>query len=406
MARPNRPRNFRIGPVTAGQATLLTLSDFTFLGSYDVTAIPNTSQGLTHRYVSGDLRFLSGGNLLREFTLAGKVYGQTISATTRTWASIGGFSVSNDYRGFWWDEPQQRLWSVAATSYTATHIPTQIYTRTLNDDGTISNLRGPLSLQGITAKRVFGNVQPVPASFQSTYGVGPYVVGWGGGTSLILQGGNASIGPTMYAIPEPTLYPSSTTLPAGVFRTIMDYAPANLHRGVRSTLPINYLDGGQIGNPTTPPTSPPLAGATWQSPRSDGLGWWTPCDAHWGTGCWIDTTRKYGFVTVPSLFGGKVYYMNSNVHCDKMQFELHIYDPARFGEVLNGTRAISNVEPTYMQELILAGLSNQGTKSNMTPGKAITGATYDTVTKRLYILGLGINNFSTTNRLYVYAVNA
>ena len=53
-----------------GAKTLLTPADFSYLGHYDVTAISNTSQGLTHRYVGGNLRFLSGGNRLSEFSIA------------------------------------------------------------------------------------------------------------------------------------------------------------------------------------------------------------------------------------------------------------------------------------------------------------------------------------------------
>jgi hypothetical protein len=54
--------------------------------------------------------------------------------------------------------------------------------------------------------------------------------------------------------------------------------------------------------------------------------------------------------------------------------------------VLNGTRAIHDVEPTSMFELDLAGLSNQGEKAHMTPGLSVGGATYDAMGKPLHIL--------------------
>lgn len=398
---PQAATSVRVG----ASKSLLTPSDFAYLGYYDVTAISNTSQGLTHRYVGGDLRFLSHGSGLREFSLAGQSFGSTIAGTTRIWSKIGGFSVSSGFRGLWWEEAKQRLWTTAATPYTALFIPTQIYTQTLNDDGSTANLRGPVSLDGIPVKRVFGGAQPVPTWFQQQYGVPPYVVGWGGGISLIMQGGNASIGPTMYAMPEPTAFADGSTIPSGSFDTLMDFAPANQYRGARATIPINYLDGGDPrSNPSTAPTFLPTSGR-WLSPRSDGKGWWTPCDSYWNTGQWIDTPSKHGFIGVFSGFSGKVYYMSSDVHCDYMQFELHIFDPMRLGQVAQGSLKPYAVEPSGMMEVVLPGLSNQGHKTHMTPGQAVTGATYDAVGKRLYILGSGINNFSPVNRLYVYQVN-
>jgi hypothetical protein len=399
------------GPASSGTGPkpLLTPADFTFLGYYDIQtngATTASAQGLTHRYVDDDLRFLSlqTGGQLEEISLAGLRYSDLITTPTRRWMGIGGMM---DFKGFWWEESKQRLWSVAATNYTATIFPTQIFTRVLNDDGTVSDLRGPVSLATIPAKRVFGGVQPVPAWFQSQYGVGPYVVGWGGGTSLVLQGGNASTGPSMYAIPDPANYGSRSTVPSSGFRTIMDYSPADRHRGTRITIPINYMDGGDPRpNPPTAPTGPPVAPARWQSPRADGKGWWTWCDSYWNTGQWIDTQTKHGFVAVLSGFGGKVYYMQSDVHCDTMQFELHIYDPVRFGEVVRGSRQEYAVEPTHMIELDLPGLSKQGHKTHLTPGMGVGGATFDPVTKRLYLIGFGINNFSSFNRLYVFQVNA
>jgi hypothetical protein len=97
--------------------------------------------------------------------------------------------------------------------------------------------------------------------------------------------------------------------------------------------------------------------------------------------------------------------MNSDYWCDYLQFELHIFDPDRFGEVLKGSRSPFDVEPTHMIELNLPGLSNQGPKTHMTPGKGVGGATYDALGKRLYILGMGINDYSSINRLYVFQVN-
>jgi hypothetical protein len=421
MPRPNRPHNFRISLPSGGTPIpptqiLLQQSDFTYLGAYDVQTngtYSNLAQGLTHRYVSGDLRFLNWqyGGRLDEFSLAGKSYGQTITTPTQTWASIGATSVGAetlDAKALWWDEAGQRLWTTGCVLYTANLIPTQIYTRTLNSNGTISNLHGPVSLQNVTAKRVYGGAQAVPTWFQTAYGVGPYAVGWGGGTSLILQGGNASIGPTLYTLPDPAGYANGAVIPTTpISKTLMDFAPANLYRGVRVTLPINYLDGGMNApNPSTPPNYPPVAGAQWQSPRPDGKGWWTPCDSYWNCGCWIDTPTRKGFINILTAWSGKVYYMSSDVNCDFMKFELHIFDPADLGRAAQGSVSPHSIEPASMAELTLPGLSDQGPRGSLTPGMSAGGATYDPISQRLYILGLGINRFTTTNRLYVYQVAA
>src|SRR5690606_26686029 len=120
------------------------------------------------------------------------------------------------------------------------------------------------------AKRVYGGCTAVPAALVTRLG-GPYVCGWGGYTSLVLQGGGASIGPTMYAIPDPDSIANGATVGA---RTILDAADAQTHRGVRLTIPQNYFDGGDPRqNPPTRPTQPPASTGGWLSPNADGLGW-------------------------------------------------------------------------------------------------------------------------------------
>src|SRR3989338_9811795 len=68
----------------AQAATLLTPADFTYLGYYDVNAIAVWGHGLTHRYINGDLRFLTMDypTTLREFSIAWKNYGDLITLTT------------------------------------------------------------------------------------------------------------------------------------------------------------------------------------------------------------------------------------------------------------------------------------------------------------------------------------
>jgi hypothetical protein len=186
---------------------VLTAQDLSYLGYYDVqTNGQDTtySQSLTHRYVNGQLRFL---NLqlrgqLHEFSVAGKNYGDVISTITNHW-DLSAQNLLYDFNGLWWEEARARLWITGAVDYTANNYDSEIHTLALNTDGTYSGLK-VVTLAGLPMKRTYGGVQPVPTWFQSQYGVGPYVVGWGGYTSLVAQGGGASMGPTMYAMPDPT----------------------------------------------------------------------------------------------------------------------------------------------------------------------------------------------------------
>jgi len=304
--------------------TLLQPSDFTYLGYYDVK-FSVYGQGLTYRYVNGDLRFLTltwdnGQGDLLEFSLAGKNLGDSIDTTTNTWPSL--MSMGGKLDGLWWDDAKQRLWTESAISYNPNYENTNIITQTLNSNGTVSNVHGPISLEGIGAKRVFGGAQNVPTWFQQLYGVGPYVVGWGGITSLLAEGSVASLGGTMYAIPDPANYADNTIIPANQFKILMDHSsgstsydwyssgshPTSFDRGERSTVPVNYFDGGDTrpnGNCSgcngTRPTNPPVPGAGWLSPAPDGIARWTWEDTYTNTGNWIDSTTKTGFVTVADL---------------------------------------------------------------------------------------------------------
>ncbi|MEO8483550.1 MAG: hypothetical protein ABI634_15155 [Acidobacteriota bacterium] len=391
----------------------LTAQDFGLLGYYDLRTFgTNTTymRGLTHRYVNGQLRLLSLSHtgVLVEFTPAAS-FGQTVTASTGQW-NIG--QVCGDFTGIWWEEAKQRLWVTASIDYgdSGTYYPTRISTVTLGAGGAVSNVK-TVSLQGINSKRVYGGVQPVPAWFQTQYGVGPYAVGFGGYTSLFQQVSWASLGPELICIPDIAGYSNGAEVPAGACRVLLD-TPSG-QRGVRKTIPLNYFDGGDADpngvrreNPNSPPTIPPYVGAQWLSPNAQGLGWMVWGDSYYNTGMWIDGPNKQSFVAIASLGKGKCWYQGSTLHFDDRQFELHTWDASTLA---NGPQT----RPTSMVELVVPRGVNPMSWDGDVPMANLSGATFDATGSRMYVVGYPLGAPSTgpsgewdTGRLYVYSVTA
>lgn len=405
-------------PSDASAKRLLAPSDFTYIGFYDLqtNGLDSTyGQGLTHRYVGNDLRLLTlqlTGEL-HEISLQGRPFGSTIEVAETAW-DLSASDALNNFNGLWWEAAQSRLWVTSSQDYTDVVQQVRLYTMRLDAGRRPSNVRGPVGLAGINAKRVYGGVQPVPEWFQHAFGVGPYVVGWGGYTSLVAQGGSASLGPAMYAIPDPAAYAVHSNIPTSAFRTIMDHAsgsvpndwyrqgaPTTGDRGRRLTHPINYFDDGDPRqNPGSPPVGPPASGAQWLSPAPDGFGRFVWGDSYYNTGMWIDLPDRHGFVMVASLCGGRCWYQSSTLAFDRRVFELHIWDPARLGEGSRGTLAPWNVRPASMTQLQLP-LGNAVVWEGNTPVGNIGGATFDPLTRRMYLLGLGMGATVHHSRIFV-----
>lgn len=355
-------------PVTvAAQEPLYTVE-----GWYGVRTNGNDStysQGLSHRYVDGELRFLTLTlqRHLHEFTLPDP--GGVRQSTTATWDLSGTGAFRAGFHGIWFEQAKNRLWITSAEDYTATNHPARVTLVELGSNGTVRVLKQ--FFLDKPAKRVYGGCQAVPASLVAQIG-GPYVCGWGGYTSLVMDGGNASVGPTMYAIPDPDTIANGATVPA---RTILDASTYQSARGVRLTLPDNDFD------------------AAFQSPNADGLGWMVMGDSYYNTGFWIGTT----FGAVASLCEGRCWYQDSTLWFDGRQFELHLWDGAR----LDGTDRLTR--PDRMVELdVPRGRTSSGKMGNTTVNN-VAGATYDPVSGKLYAIGFAQHD-PYTARLYQIAL--
>jgi glucose/arabinose dehydrogenase len=345
-------------------------------------------QGLTHRYVDGELRLLTLTlqRQLHEFRPA--PLGETQTQTTGSWDLSNTGAFLHGFHGIWYEQAKDRLWITSAEDYTATNHPARVTLIELRSNGSVRVIKQ--FFLDRPAKRVYGGCNAVPAALVGSLG-GAYVCGWGGYTSLVMQGGAASIGPTMYAIPDPDRIANGATVQA---RTILDTANAQTNRGVRLTIPQNYFDGGDPRqNPSTPPTGPPRASASWLSPNADGLGWMVWGDSYYNTGFWIGDT--YG--AIASLCKGRCWYQSSTLVFDDRQYELHLWDGRRLG-----SNALER--PHQMKELQLPRGNVRGWRGN-TPVGNIGGATYDERNRHLYLIGFALGSDDYTARLYRFRVD-
>ena len=372
---------------------VLSQADFRYKGYYRLpyTVIGDYPQGFTHRYVNGQLRFLTGSFTLKEYAAPANL-GDTVTALTNSWSDFWtgtGLSPSGAWVGLWFEQARNRLWTTWAIDYPddiQKYFTKSLAVRTLHDDGTISNVAGPWGLQGVQQRRLYGGVTALPQWFQDLYSVGPYACGWGGYASRLTAGGWASLGPTFYAFPEPTGY-AAGDIPTSAFRTLMDHSaatasgdwyasghPTSFDRGVRNTDVQNDYDAPQ-----------------WQSPAPDGLGRWVWGDSAWNTGAWIDTPTRHGFLIVPKFCSGRVWYYGSTLNCERQTAEIQVFDPGMLGQVAQGIRTSWNTYPSSRWEItndmLPLGMGWGRTGNSNAGGPA--GATYDSTTRMLYVYCAG-----------------
>jgi hypothetical protein len=403
---------------------LLSAADFTYLGHYIVSgaiaADLGYGEGFTHRYVNGELRFLlqayNGGHFLLIEAKAPSTLGATIDATTNRWADIWSpFSDGAGYhRSLWWDEEKARLWTAYAIDYpndTEKDFTGAILIRTLEANGTISNLRGEFGLEGVGQRAIYGGIQRVPAWFRAQYGTEEYACGWGGYTSRLGQGLVPALGLDLFTFPEPTAYPDGSVVPIGSYHVLADHrsgsvatdwypagVPAAFDRGIRNADVKNEFEAGE-----------------WTSPAPDGLGRWVWGDSFYNTGAWIDddagTRLRHGFIAVGTFYAGRAWYETSTLHCDRRTAEIQVFDPAHLAQAAAGLRPPWSVQPARRID-ITAFLREPATPNNLygctgnSPAGGASGASFDPITSRLYILSYNAGNGGAQpdSAIYVFQV--
>jgi hypothetical protein len=397
----------------ANAKTLLSPSDFTYLGYYDcdINGSDNPyNSGLTVRRVGSEVRLITqlyDKDWFAEFSLSGKTPATSgspssckITTLTRVWDNAGAIPRKGTY--FHWDESLSKLFVNWAEDYPATTQPTQLWTATLTDGtprGTVTNARHYL-LDGVPDRRCGTGWVSVPASYQSAYGWGPVLAGTGGYFSLVAQRGEAALGLSMYSIPDPSSYPTDTTF------TTSQYKILAARGSVPSRKKENALEYGISPNTVYGKTGP------------DKMGYWD-YNEQYTCGAFIDTDTKYGFFAVGGFSGGRVWYERSYIYYSQRIAECHIYDPGDLYRISQGNQ-LESIEPLPQNTLQFPETRQTGIALNgQTPlfkdnyynamntgGPGAFYAAYDSIGKVLYIqinVAGAPNGFG--NRIYAYAVN-
>jgi hypothetical protein len=406
---PAVPANLRVrGKQVLGKA------DFRYLGFYDIDLGGEFSygQGLTHRYVNGQLRFLalthgpSGMKYrLREFTppsaFGGRVSGTSITGDwTDPWGGIFG-NADGRHFGIWWDDQTNRLWTNSAIDYPNDDHASRTGTFTataLGVSGVVESVQGLYGLEGIGTRRHYGGMLRLPLWFRNMYGVGEYASGFGGYSSRMMQGLSVSMGPALYAFDNPLALPAgTTTFPTNAFKVLADHSagnrsddwyynsgaksPSSFDRGVRIADYENFYS--QPGLPNNSPVPPGVTAEIWQQ-APDGHGRWIWADSAYQTGVWLDLPTKYAFLLIPTVHTGRNWYQNSTLNWEGKTAEFQVFDPTHLGEVALKKRQPWNVKPVEVWRpdwQVNLRKNGQGNSANHTA----CAATFDTTTNRLYV---------------------
>lgn len=400
---------------------VLNQGDFTYLGAFDMPLTANgwstafSTGGLTHRYVNGNLQFLTtshvySGGLVYEINYPGlNTNGEMPKASViKNWGDVytGNKWVGNDggtsslsggvmTYGLYYDQNLNRLYWNYGHWYNASnpYNPSVGYS-TLNDTTGVATGVGAWGLQDRGEKFSRGGTLRIPQWFADDYTGGKSLgVGFGGYFSII---GSGSLGPSLAAINDPDIVTEANR--SSVDNIPLIGYPANAPgRAERNTNYTSYYDGGVY--PSTP--------GNWNP--SNGKGYWTWSDYIYGSASWIDTPSMGGVLYLARLGTGDVYYQTSNTHASGSVFEWMVYDPKDLAAVATGAKQQWQIQPKYrwIDSTLPVGPQDQNGFSG-DGASNIGGITYDNTTGRLYVLVNASyqDGVEWYPRMYVYQVGA
>ena len=381
------------GVVRRGSAkAALTEADFTYLGCFsEPTSVGGKStdygQGLTHRYVGGELRLF-----LTVTPNSSEVYEVTVPSTLSTGGTIdqaatlvrnwGDIYQSERYLykasgtgdaktiGLYWDETDQRLYWMYQDIYNASHgDDCCLGYSTLNDTtGVGTGVAAWRFVNGIGCKVVKG-ITPIPQAFADAYCSGRRLgVGFGTYESAATTG-PASMGPALFAIDPPS---TGTT-------TSRDYLPA-------CTTLINHpFNSTAYSSPwrATRDTDYTQEFDTWDV--NAGVGYFTWNDQARQSGVWLETTTKQGFLHMVTLGNARNWYETSDRHATRGTHRWAVYSIDQLASVAQSSITSHQVAPTnvWLEQhphisYPLAGWDGE-------PPYMYAGTTFDSTTNRLYV---------------------
>ena len=172
-------------------------------------------------------RLAIGADPLLEFALPAGGYGTTITqrCLTRTWKELfspagSGPNIGNGEYSIWFDSAKNGLWTGQSVDYpggsgtpgsdTDPYTTHGVCFRHLNDDGTISGFVGFQGFAGVGASCISGGARPTPSRWQTAYGLGAYLYGFGTYRSLMAVGYVASMGLFVISGPDVSTYPANS----------------------------------------------------------------------------------------------------------------------------------------------------------------------------------------------------
>lgn len=225
--------------------------------------------------------------------------------------------------GCFWDAVDSRLYQYYGETYNSTNTFSLFYTDTLNYAAGTGVGHGPWSYTNWGFKMTVQGMCAIPSAWATTYASGRRLgVGSGGYTSLLAQGGNASLGPALTAI-APVSASEQTALantPLVGYNVGSTSTYAN-----RPTSIVEGFDGGTTSK-------------------------WTWVDRVGGV-AWIDTGTKHGVVFICSLGQGVWNYLSSDIAAQYWRTYALVYDPADLALVATGMANPWDIQPNNTFEI-------------------------------------------------------
>lgn len=387
---PNDKYGAKIGDYRFGKALAVhkeTAGSFSiYMASWNPQVILKWTATPVNGVFSGNAGFV---RVMGSIPYQGEIIGLYMD---KTGALVGSFNSTYDLD-----------WSIAVTLSRASISPT---TGKLVSKGSwrFANRPDKMTMGGVTA---------VPDWWRTRYGqTCNALAGWGGYWSGIERGPD-SMGPAATCFTLPT---DADNVNAG---GTSPYARAN-----RPVLGFPYSSSKTVHTPATKRADisywQTYGWGWWPSKVPTTPGWWNPGDWLYQGCTWVNNNTRSGLVCVPMLQQGCNWYgstasppvpppcnatagKSATLNSNRQMPWVFIYDPDDLGEVANGQRSQSSVQPVMEVPLRLPNVTVPfpGLPSM---NHIIAGVTYDPASNLLAIMLRNTSTLSTRPVIYWYRV--